>query len=407
MKPRPSVSAQPGGPTTVDALLEICRPLTVFSPTVHSRVKRRLNKTLARWSAPRARWLKPVVMTGALLLAGVASGLALDRIVLRRPSAIEGTAGVSDPTEGRARTGKTGSHRKPSPTHVSPPAEIPAATDENLKASPAPVSSAPEKDKSLPMPMGAASRRLAKLSPETPNHQVPPRPAVEPSPPQRQAETISAHASTVLPAPKQVWGAPVAPPAQPIAAPVSVPARITLPPSAPATLPAQPSPPQAGAPSEERMLAAALRALRSQSDAPTALAALDEYRARYPLGRLSVEADTLRASALLALDRRDEALRVLDGIELAHVPGGAKRLLQRAELRASAGRWQDAIADFDAVFARVAHGELAERALWGRAQARLAAGDRTGAQRDAVLYLQHHPTGPFAGAAARLARTSP
>jgi outer membrane protein assembly factor BamD (BamD/ComL family) len=173
----------------------------------------------------------------------------------------------------------------------------------------------------------------------------------------------------------------------------------------PATAESQPSPPHGL--SEERLLAAAVRALRSQNDARSALAALDEYRTRYPQGRLSVEASALRASALVALDRRDEALRVLDGLDLAHVPGGFERQLQRGELRASVGRHQDATADFDAVLARVDHGDLAERALWRRAQSRLQGGDRAGAQRDAALYLQRHPTGQFAALAARLLELSP
>jgi hypothetical protein len=155
------------------------------------------------------------------------------------------------------------------------------------------------------------------------------------------------------------------------------------------------------------LLAAAVRSLRSQNDARSALAALDEYRTRYPHGRLLIEADALRASALVALDRRDEALRVLDGLDLDHVPGGLERRLQRGELRASAGRQQEAISDFDAVLVRAGQGDLAERALWARAQSRFAGGDRAGAQRDAALYLQRHPSGRFAAPAARLAGGSP
>jgi tetratricopeptide (TPR) repeat protein len=158
---------------------------------------------------------------------------------------------------------------------------------------------------------------------------------------------------------------------------------------------------------EERLLAAAVRALRSQHDARSALAALDEYRARYPQGRLAVEASALRASALLALEQREEALRTLDALDLAAVPGGLDRQLQRGELRAAAGRQPAAIADFDAVLARARHGDLAERALWGRAQARRESGDRAGARSDAALYLVRHPTGRFAALAARLLEPPP
>jgi RNA polymerase sigma-70 factor (ECF subfamily) len=50
---------------------------------------------------------------------------------------------------------------------------------------------------------------------------------------------------------------------------------------------------------------------------------------------------------------------------------------------------------------------LAERALWGRAQGRLAGGDRAGGQEDAALYLRRHPRGRFAAPAARLAGVAP
>jgi hypothetical protein len=186
-----------------------------------------------------------------------------------------------------------------------------------------------------------------------------------------------------------------------VAAPVLAPATVEI--LAPSPPPAAPPPSPPPGLSEERLLAAAVRALRSQNDAGSALAALDEYHTRYPHGRLSVEANALRASALITLDRRDEALRVLDGLDLAHVPGGFERQLQRGELRALAGRQQEAVSDFDAVLGRIRHGDLAERALWGRAQSRLGIGDRAGAQKDAALYLQRHPSGRFAGPAARLA----
>ena len=87
----------------------------------------------------------------------------------------------------------------------------------------------------------------------------------------------------------------------------------------------------------------------------------------------------------------------------------------RAELHATAGRWQEALVDFDAVVrARLAHEpgagtatstkarERLERALWGRAAARSHLGDETGARADLRECLRRFPQGRFAAQAARL-----
>jgi hypothetical protein len=156
--------------------------------------------------------------------------------------------------------------------------------------------------------------------------------------------------------------------------------------------------------SEERLLAAAIRALRAQTDPRSALAALDEYRTHYPRGRLLVEAEVLRVDALAALKDTPEALRVLDGLEFAQMPGGLARQLQRGELRAAAGRHRDAEADFANVLtrARSQDHDVLERALWGRAQNRASEGDARGARLDADAYLRRFPHGRFAAAAARI-----
>jgi hypothetical protein len=403
MPPRPSAPADHRGPLAVDALLEACRPLSALSPVVHTRVKQRLSKNLASWNGPHTRWLKTAVVTVVLLLGGGASGLVLDRLVFRHSSTSDVRAGSSAPAGGRARLGKASSHRAPPPTPVPLEAAVPAAAAERLEASPGPASSALVEGRPLLVPMRVPGRRLAMPLPKIPTDDRRPLASGEHAPTALQPLVMPSAAS---PARAPATVAILAPPTEPVAAPALAPARVTMSSLRPDTVPSQPNP-QTGGPWEERMLAAAVRALRSQNDAPSALTTLDEYRARYPRGRLSVEADALRASALLALDRRDEALHTLDGIELARLPGGSERQLQRAELRAWAGRQQEAITDFDAVLGRVGDGGLAERALWGRAQARLASGDGMGAQRDAVLYLQRHPTGQFAGPAARLAGASP
>jgi len=156
--------------------------------------------------------------------------------------------------------------------------------------------------------------------------------------------------------------------------------------------------------SEERLLAAAIRALRTKTDPPSALAALDEYRNHYPHGRLFVEAEVLRVDTLAALKNTSEALRVLDGLDFAQMPGGLARQLQRAELRAAAGRLREAEADFANVLVRARSQDLdvLEQALWGRAQSRAGLGDADGARTDADEYVRRFPTGRFATAAARI-----
>jgi hypothetical protein len=154
--------------------------------------------------------------------------------------------------------------------------------------------------------------------------------------------------------------------------------------------------------SEERLLAAAIRALRAESAPRSALAALDEYKAHYPQGRLLVEAEVLRVDALVALKKTTEVLHVLDGLDFSHMPGGLARQLQRAELRAAAGRQREAEADFASVLLRAHDVDVLERALWGRAQSRASLGDAQGARLDANEYVRRFPNGRFATPAARL-----
>jgi outer membrane protein assembly factor BamD (BamD/ComL family) len=157
--------------------------------------------------------------------------------------------------------------------------------------------------------------------------------------------------------------------------------------------------------SEERLLAAAVRSLRAQGDARSALLALDEYGTRFPQGRLHMEAEVLRVDALLLQGRRQEALATADHLDVGRMPGGIDRQLQRGELRFSVGRWQEAEADFDGVLARSTGPtrEQAERALWGRAQSRARLGNQAGAGADAQEYLRRFPKGRYAAPMERLA----
>ena len=76
-------------------------------------------------------------------------------------------------------------------------------------------------------------------------------------------------------------------------------------------------------------------------------------------------------------------------------PGRNEWRVVRGELRAAAGRWRDAEVDFSATLGRLADvpGDLAERALWGRAVARARSGDPVRAESDYALYLARFPSG--------------
>jgi hypothetical protein len=153
-----------------------------------------------------------------------------------------------------------------------------------------------------------------------------------------------------------------------------------------------------------------VRALRADKDPRAALRALDDYRRRYPGGRLAIEAAVLRIDALTEANRSGEALGMLDRLELTRLPGGLARHAQRGELRARAGRWAEARADFDWVLAHASEAErtLLERALWGRAQCFQREGLHAFARSDASVYLQRFPGGRFASQAEQLLKpTSP
>jgi hypothetical protein len=173
-------------------------------------------------------------------------------------------------------------------------------------------------------------------------------------------------------------------------------AQSVIPPMAVSAASAQPSPL-----SEERLLAIAVRALRAEKDAGSALWALDEYRAHHQHGRLAVEASILRVDALTALGRRDEALRVLDGLDLSRVPGGIERQLQRGDLRARVGRWQEARTDYEGVLSQASQRDsgVMERACWGRVQAWQHLGSRDEVRKSAAEYLRRFPHGQFAAQA--------
>ena len=154
-------------------------------------------------------------------------------------------------------------------------------------------------------------------------------------------------------------------------------------------------------PSEEiQALGRAMELLRGKHDAAAALAALNDYGARFPSGVLAREARVARVDALLMLDRADEALRALEELPLDEHRRSTELQLIRGELRARTD-CEAGEADFTAVLARVRTAALEERALYGRAACRSKQGNVAGAANDLRQYVDRFPNGPHADWARR------
>jgi hypothetical protein len=148
------------------------------------------------------------------------------------------------------------------------------------------------------------------------------------------------------------------------------------------------------------IVADAFRDLRSRGDAAAALRSLDEYDRRFPNGVLRAESRVARVEALLMLDRRAEALPLLEAVG----PGVALTRdvrVTRGELLVESDRCADAVRDFDVVLAARDGDPAGGRALYGRASCRLRGGDTPGARADLTRYLSLHAGGPSAAAARR------
>jgi hypothetical protein len=151
--------------------------------------------------------------------------------------------------------------------------------------------------------------------------------------------------------------------------------------------------------SETRLLAHALRKLRQEHDAGGALQLLDRYAQRFAGGRLAPEAALGRVEALMMLDRRQEALRLIESTPV--LPLGRESTVLRGELRASAGRCPEAVTDFGAALSATPRDALDDRALFGRAFCRARSGDRAGGRAELEHYLSTFPRGRFAVEARR------
>jgi TolA-binding protein len=214
-----------------------------------------------------------------------------------------------------------------------------------------------------------------------------------------EGQTVSNQAApSQAPPPVQPVSAPAAPT---IAMPVEKRKRVAMPilPDEPPDEPIHTQPttqaPAARAPSalaqETASLERAVKALRHDHDAATALRAIDDHLHTFPNGQLHSEAELTRVEALLHLGRKSEALVTLEKIPLQHAP--RELTVIRGELRAEAGRCKEAVRDFAS--AVDGSDELAERALVGRADCRSRSGDDAGARADLNHYLERFPDGRF------------
>jgi hypothetical protein len=177
--------------------------------------------------------------------------------------------------------------------------------------------------------------------------------------------------------------------------------------------PTEPLPPPAETPAsapqakvtEAGLIAEALSDLRQGNDPRAALSTLDRYAQAFPHGVLETEAFRTRVEAVVQLGDLKTALALLEGQPAGADPLGPELLLTRAELRAAAGRFREALTDFNQVLDSAA-GPLAtggdERALYGRAMClgHLAQDER--ARVDLLDYQRRFPNGRFAVEVQRL-----
>lgn len=426
------------GLALADELLAASRPLAPLSEGAHARIKRRLVMGMAHAPASPSPWLKPTVATVVLLVGGVASGVVFDRLVLKKPAAGKAATETSIHRTAPGKAGRTRPPLAPDPHEPRDDGEASASTvaDPGLAAglcsmalvspawTPAPPAEAVQAKAGAKAPADGRPRPIASRKPSLPATApllpgasstgvasvAPPFPSTEPPAYSRAAAWAERRAWSGREAPvdSQTCAedevlAPQLAALQPAAwasSPSQLALRLPVPtPRAWAPAPRVRMTPPEPVPSEEEMLARTVRALRAGKDARSALDTLDTYREQYPDGRLWVEARILRVDALTAANRADEALLVLDGLDLDRLPGSLGRYLQRAELRAHARRWQAAHGDLDWVLAHATEDDTAliERALWARMGLWREQGNQERLHEDAADYLRRFPRGRFAG----------
>jgi hypothetical protein len=145
---------------------------------------------------------------------------------------------------------------------------------------------------------------------------------------------------------------------------------------------------------EAALLQRAMIRLNKDGDARGALALLDEYGQRFPLGSLSSEAAMARVDAFLVLGRVDEAIAL--GRNAPDLPLERRRELYVLEAERLAARdCAKAAERFDALLGGSLSASLRERALYGRAMCKRQLGRDAAARADLWQYLDEFPKGRF------------
>ena len=386
-------------------------------------LKGRIRHTLRRRSASKRRHLRVLLVGGAVFISGGVVGAVVQPMLrLRSQAKVESIESI-----GPASPGRRGRAVRPAraPNVVGSGEPVPASADEIAPPTPAePMVETPGPlAPSAPLVAPSVERPVAMVEPASARVQrvkalAEKRPALPVSAAKLQPHPVPM--ALRPPKPAAASNAPLLqPPAfatpalpLPLESPDTTlrhisPAKAAAPPAQPPTAAPAPSGPP---PSEQTLVARAIGSLRVQRRPATALAALDEYEARYPKGGMLAEVARLRAEALLLLGQNRAALDELSRTPSAGTARDEESRLVRGELRASAGRWQEALADFDALVSAWlgagAHAALSpklqgrvERALWGRACARSHLGDEAGARADLQEILVRFPQGRFAAQA--------
>ena len=238
------------------------------------------------------------------------------------------------------------------------------------------------------------SERLRRPTPPQPNSAVPSVPASVPD--------FSNHAPSAMVTNAPAEFAPSPWPSPPVvAAPSPVPsvANVSPVPAPEPTIPATTSPKAQGRPGAGKYLTEAIHALRAERAPALALRLLDSHDGELAKGGFGHEALILRVEALLALGRRAEVLRLLDGTSLTDVTASRSLLVTRGELRAAANRCAQGIGDFDLVLARSRQTD--RQALIGRALCHKQLGDAAGMRADIERLRREFPGQALPGELAR------
>ncbi len=358
-----------------------------------ARVRGRLNASLSRRSGSPWRWKTIVAVFALGMSLGGATAAAIWRVL---PGITKRASATAAPVRPVDRIGRARARAPEAPLPVvSPPLPETRAVSDGVALA-RPIAAAPSARK--PSPSAPIAPAMALVAPTQAG-----RPLRHPS---TGDTVVTAHEVVPVPVVSSTTNvrssdANVAPPLSSTAAPAlarvdSSSVSVGAAPHARTTVASR------DLAEEARLLGLALQQLHRDHDARASLKTLDEHAARFSGTTLKPEADLTRVEALLALDRRGDALVVLDGMWLTATSRGRSLAVVRGELRAGAQRCPEAIPDFSQVLDVSPADTLAEKALHGRIACLISIGENGAARADAQTYLERFPSGRFASEVRRV-----